>query len=304
MGKLLCAGRMAEVRGGASDIMDVAFEQRILRHLTRLFQNALMAARLHDPPLMEGERAECALAETSAVARDAEAHFLDCRHAARLLVDGMISARIGQAIHSIELFRAQGFAGCILNHEQAIALIGLDQLFPRKGIDVAVLHPEAFGIFQPVSRHRLPGRQGHGVFGRRFQCLRTENSSGNPGDLPHLDSRCQGIGDRHDSALPHAVEQQIGSAVEQNRSLQLVGPVIIVGQAAQRSFHPAQNDGDILKRSADQLAVHHRGVVWAQAHFPARRIAIAAPALLRNGVMIHHGIHVAGAYQESKPGAT
>ena len=56
--QLLLTGRMAEIRGRTSHIMDIALEIRLLNHLPRFFHKRLLAARLDDPPLMEGQSAE------------------------------------------------------------------------------------------------------------------------------------------------------------------------------------------------------------------------------------------------------
>ena len=63
--------------------------------------------------------------------------------------------------------------------------------------------------------------------------------------------------------LAHAVDEDVGARVEQHRALELVLPVVVVGQAAQACLDAADNDGGILKRLADEVAVDRDGTIGA-----------------------------------------
>ena len=85
---LLFAGRKAEIRGRAADIVDVALEAGHLRDLFRFFDHALVASHLNVASLMERERAEVARAEAAAVVDDGELYLLNGRYAAERSYDG------------------------------------------------------------------------------------------------------------------------------------------------------------------------------------------------------------------------
>ena len=152
--QLRIARRLAIIRRGAAHVVDVALELRVGDHLLRLFHDGLMASHLHDAPLMERQRAKRALAETAAIAGQAELHLADGRDAAGFLIHGVIRARIRQAVHRIHLRGGQRFARRVLHHELMIG-IGLDQAFSREGVAVAVLHVEAAGILEVILLHAV-----------------------------------------------------------------------------------------------------------------------------------------------------
>ena len=76
-----------------------------------------------------------------------------------------------------------------------------------------------------------------------------------------MSSRCSCVRDLDDSALAHAVEQQVRLRIEQDGALQAVGPVVIVRQAAQAGLDTADEDRDLRKAAADEVAVDDRRIV-------------------------------------------
>ena len=95
LGQLLVAGRVAEIGGRATHVVDIALKVLILYHQLRFGKNRFVAPGLNDPPLMEGQGAEGASAKTAPVAYKAKLHFLDCRHTAQFSIAGMIGAAVG-----------------------------------------------------------------------------------------------------------------------------------------------------------------------------------------------------------------
>ena len=100
---LLFAGRKAEIRGRAADIVDIALESGHLGDLFCFLDHALVAAHLNVASLMERERAEVARAETAAVVDDGELHLLNGRYAAERLIRRMISSHIRQRVNMVHL---------------------------------------------------------------------------------------------------------------------------------------------------------------------------------------------------------
>ena len=79
--QLFFAGGLAEIGRRAADVMDVALEVGMLRHARRLGQQRVMAARLDDAALVEGQGAEAAAAEAAPVGDQAEFDLLQRRDA-------------------------------------------------------------------------------------------------------------------------------------------------------------------------------------------------------------------------------
>ncbi len=106
--------------------------------------------------------------------------------------------------------------------------------------------------------------------------------------------------DFHDRALGVAVEQQIGFGVDQHRTADLVLPVVVVGDAAQRCLDSAEHDRHIAKRLATALRVHQRAAIRAQAAFIVGRVGVVAADFSVRRVAVDHRIHIAGGDAEKE----
>ena len=84
--KLLLTGWFPEVCRRSAHVVDVAFEQWILRHKLRFPDDGFAASASDFPSLMICDRAETASAEASPVRCDAEPDFLYGRNASVLIV--------------------------------------------------------------------------------------------------------------------------------------------------------------------------------------------------------------------------
>ena len=224
--QLRIARRVAIVRRGAAHVMNVALELRVGDHLLRLFHDGLMASHLHDASLMERQRAKRAFAEASAIAGQAELHLANSRDAAGFLVHGMVRARIRQAVHRVHLRGGQRLAWRVLHHELMVG-IWLHQAFSRERVAVAILHVEAAGILEVVLLHAVKRGQQLVVVHvlKRFRAI---YRAVDERDVGHVKPSRQRIGDLHDGMFAHAIADQVGAGVKQNRTLQLVRPVIIM----------------------------------------------------------------------------
>ena len=77
-------------------------------------------------------------------------------------------------------------------------------------------------------------------------------------------------------------------------------PVVVVGQAAQAGLNAANENGYILVGLPDEIAVDDGGVVRALAHDAAGSEGVRLPAVPGDGIVVDHGVHVAGAHQEGQ----
>ena len=141
---LLFAGRKAEIRGRAADIVDVSLEAGHLRDLFRFFDHALVAAHLNVASLMERQRAEVARAEAAAVVDDGELYLLNGGYAAECLIRRMIITHVRQRVNMVHLLRGQRLCGRVL-HKDALA-VPLENRLAAHGILFVVLDFDRTGV--------------------------------------------------------------------------------------------------------------------------------------------------------------
>ncbi len=76
-----------------------------------------------------------------------------------------------------------------------------------------------------------------------------------------------------------------------------------MSQPAKGCLYAPDDDGSIRIGASDPLAIGDHRPVRPCAHLPARGVGILCPALLSNRIVIDHGIHVPGRYEEPEPRA-
>ena len=255
---------------------------------------------MDDASLMEGQGAERAGTKTAPIADKAEFYLFNGGHSAGLCIAGMPGAHIGQGVHSIHFLSSQRLLGRILYHK-ALA-VGFCQTLGRKGIAVAVLQLKALGVAALVCFDLLKGRQDDG--GQTFvQLLRTKHGAVNIGDMAHIHAGVQRIGHLNDGLFTHAVHQQVCLTVQQYGTLHSFGPVVIVTQSAQAGLDAANENGHILVGLPNQIAVYYGGVIRSLAHNAAGGEGIGFAAVLGDGIVIDHGVHITAADQKAQTGS-
>lgn len=80
-----------------------------------------------------------------------------------------------------------------------------------------------------------------------------------------------------------------------------IGPVIIVGKAAQAGFDAADDDGHILIGFPHAVGIDDGRPFRPVAGFAAWRIVVAAAEFLGCRLFIEHGIEIAGCNQSGQP---
>ena len=73
-------------------------------------------------------------------------------------------------------------------------------------------------------------------------------------------------------------------------------------QPAQTCLNAADEDGNVLVGLTDKVAVDRGGVVRAFAHDAAGGEGIGFPAVLGDGIVVDHGVHIAAGNQKAQPG--
>src|ERR1700722_20765762 len=102
------------------------------------------------------------------------------------------------------------------------------------------------------------------------------------------------MSDLADLPLPVAIHQQVRFGVEQNRTSNLLRPIVEVRDPTQRSLDAANNDGHILEGLSRPLRVYDHGAIGSLATCTIRRVSVVATNATVRRVAVHHRIHVSG----------
>ena len=310
--QLLFAGRAPELGGGAADVVDVAFEPVDLTETLCLFDDRLTGTRLDDAPFVERQRAEVALAVAPAVRGQGEPDLRKRRDAAGRVVHRMPVPHVGQRVDVVHLLHGQRFRRRVLHDEPAV-VIGLVEPPAGDGVGVLVLSPEASGVgllcFPGDLRVLLPVRGGdlrevRQAYGIVDVLLDTGlvHRAVDERDVRHRDAGVQRLGDLDDGVFAHAVREKVRAGVQKDGALHLIGPVVVVAEAAQGRFDAADDDGGIRIRLPDEVAVHRDRVVRPFAGLAAGAVGVHRPAVFRHGIVVDHRVHVAGGDEEPEAG--
>ena len=114
----------------------------------------------------------------------------------------------------------------------------------------------------------------------------------------------EGVGKFHDRAFAHAVENEVGTRIAEDALAQLILPVVVVADAAQRSLNTAQCHRYIGIEFLQYLCIDDRRIVGAHVvtGVGAESIFAAHSAVCR--VAIHHRVHSSRRYTEEEARTT
>src|SRR5699024_2466661 len=122
------AGRVAEVGGRTTDIVDVSLKARIASHFLCFCDDGFLAAGNDLPSLMEGDGAEVAVAKAAAVLHDGEFDLLDCIDTAQLFRGWVIGAGERKLEHLVQFLAGEGWQRRILHKIFGVSLFLDDDL--------------------------------------------------------------------------------------------------------------------------------------------------------------------------------
>jgi hypothetical protein len=107
----------------------------------------------------------------------------------------------------------------------------------------------------------------------------------------------------HDGALGIAVDEQIRLGVRQDRAAHLVGPVVVMRNAAQRRLDAAEHDRHVLVGLAAALRVDDGAAVGPLAALAACRVGVVVAQPAVRGVAVDHRVEVAAgdAKEQGRP---
>ena len=290
--ELLFAARCAEVRRRAADIGDIALPERVVRHGLHLADDGFVAARCDHPPLMERERAEVAPAEASAVVDDTEAHLLDGRNAAERLIHRVRLARIGKRRHGVELLRFERHSRRV--NDKEFIPVRLGKRPAPDGVVLGILRARGERVLLLILAHLLKRRQDHRAL-RRFV-----GDDCRAADAAQRFSVAQAVCGLERCALTHAVDENVGTRIENDAAAHLIVPVIVMRKPAERGLHPAEQDRDAGERLPRTVGVNSAGAVGPQPGLSSRRVKILAATLFRRRIVRHHAVQIACADENAE----
>ena len=189
-----------------------------------------MAAHLQYAALVEGEGAKRALAKTAAVGANGKLDLGKGRHAARRVVVGMPVTCVGEFGHLVHLIGGERRRWRVLHHIDAVG-VGLYQAMSGDMVHILLLHIEAACVVELVGGKIVPAGQ-QVVVVDLVERTRAVDGAVDIGDLIDGQPRVERVGNLDNRVLAHAVDEDVGARVEQYRALELVLPVVVVGQTA------------------------------------------------------------------------
>ena len=245
---------------------------------------------------MQLDGAEVAAAEATAVLDDGELHLADGGHATHGLVDGVITAGVGQGIDLIQLPAHQRLCRDVL-HKVLLALLLHDDLTADH---VLIVHLDAagLGIGHLVAGHLFVACALHIAFRQVIEVGQVAGAV-HIGDVLHRLTCGKAAGDLHGLVLTHAEADDVRTGALRNAGQHGVHPVVVVGKAAKACFQTAQNDGQVRVGFLGKLRVHGGAAVRAGTALAAGGVFVFGTRNFGHRVVADHAVHVAAADEKA-----
>ena len=298
--RLFFAGRVAEIGRRPADVVNIAFKIGVFQHLFRFAQHRIVPARRNVAPLVQRQRAKIARAEAAAVVNDGKLYLFNGGDAALRLVIRVIPAGIGQVENGVQLPALERAHRRVLDEHPAV--VRLKKGVPAHKILLVLLGKGGAGIALFIAADLVKAGQQHRVFkGARFRPGGQETGAAHVADIACALAFFQPAGDFDDRLFAHAVNEQIGAAVDQHRTAHLVVPVIVMGKTAQRRFDAADDNGQAGEGAARQAGIDNDGAIGAAAGGTAGGIRVLFAAAARHRIVRHHRVDIARVDQNTEP---
>ncbi len=248
---------------------------------------------------MRRNRAERTAAK--AAAHDLHRIFHDLERRYLLLpVRRVWAARVGQAVHAIHLVLPQRQRRRVGHH--ALAPVILHQTASVVRIRFEVRDLRHLGKRRFVCDHLLVTRQRERVVrGRRFACPHPVHHAAHVAQIAHRFAVGEAARDFDDRPLPHAVHQEVGLGVENDRAADLVTPIVVMGEPPQAGLDTAGDHRHAGVGFAGALAISQSGPIRSPPDPAARAVRVVVAHFAVGGVVVDHRVHVAGANGKEQP---
>ena len=249
---------------------------------------------------MRRNGAEGAAAEAAAVDVDRMLDHLPRRDVALAAVARMRRPFVGKVERPVEFFGRERRVGGV-DHHVTVAR-GFDQYAVRlHEVALRLDAAEIFGEGVRVGRALLVGVQQQPVF--------EPVDVGAVGEERHLPEFAQQLGVvavahrrgylLHD-ALAHAVDQQVGTAVDEDRGFERILPIVVVSEPPQRRFDAAHHHRRAGIEPFEDVGVGLDSVVGAEARRTARGVGVVAAQTFVGRIVVDHRVHGPGRHGEEE----
>ena len=242
---------------------------------------------------MEGERAEVAPAEASAVVRDGKAHLLDGGDAAESVVHRVHLTHIGKLRDLVEFLARERHRRRV--HDECVAPVRLPERLAADGVVLLVFELGRARVGVLVLRDLFIRRAVNVLIGADLGRARHKRRAANICQGINLFTLGEPARDLACGVFAHAVNEQVGLRVEDERAADLIVPVVVVRKAAQARLQSADDDGQVAEGLAAAVGVHDRRAVGPQTHFAAGGVEVLIAVLFRRRVVRDHRVDIAAA---------
>ena len=304
LGALVLARHLVHVRGGPAEIGEHAGEAGGARELAHLAKDAPLAPALDDTSFVLGDAAEGAASEAATHRHDRVLHRLERRDPFIRIgrVRRTRERQIVEAVHLLFRERKRGrvevdrLVAVRLQDRAAVVRVGLvleraahprerllvlrDLLVGRKHDRLPIGHEAA-----RVRRDRLPGAA----------VLLHVGGAADVGEGLDLLTGVEAARDLPCGALAHAEDEEVGLRVEQDRSADLIGPVVVVRDPPERGLDATEHDRYTGEGLTAEVRVDDGRAVRAEVRTAAGRILVLRADLLLRRQLVEHRVEVARA---------
>jgi hypothetical protein len=83
----------------------------------------------------------------------------------------------------------------------------------------------------------------------------------------------------------HSVEQDISARIDQDGRVQLIRPVVIMGNPAERSFNATNNKRDIGEKLTEDIRIGNGGIIGPVTGPASRRVGIVGTFAVTGGLV-------------------
>ena len=179
-----------------------------------------------------------------------------------------------------------GAAPVALHHDARVLVVVLEVVEPGEVREGALVRGDLLEGREHERLARPTLQAGHRQVGHRHRRARHVD------EPAHVLARGQPPGDLDDGLLPLAVDEQVGAAVDEHRGSNPVVPVVVMGDAPERGFHPADHDRHRRPEGPSrQPGVDRHRPVGAPARLSSRSVGVVGPGPLVGRVVVDERVH-------------
>ena len=107
-----------------------------------------------------------------------------------------------------------------------------------------------------------------------------------------------------DGFLAHAIDEEVGPAIDEDGGTKFIAPIVVVGKAAKGGFDATDDDGHVGVELLENACIDDGGHLGPQVVASVGRIGILAAQTAGCGVFVDHRVHGSRRDSEKESGAS